>query len=133
MITELNENDNSISTGTTITSLNPPTTGVDAAVTIEGTEWLDATRVRIRYKFANKGSVPITSLKAKHGFAGGFQGVWNRTDSIQPGNSVTLGAVYSTTWIGVTLPAMYSIEIVAVNGSPDAVTSNNIASMEIKK
>jgi hypothetical protein len=133
VIAELNENDNSISTGTTITSLNPPTTGVDAAVTIEGIEWLDATRVRIRYKFANKGTTPITSLKAKHGFAGGFQGVWNRTDSIQPGNSVVLGSVYSTTWIGVALPAMYSIEIVAVNGSPDAVTNNNVASKEISK
>jgi hypothetical protein len=133
VIAELNENDNSISTGCNIAPINPPADGTDAEASIESYEWLDANRVRIRYKFTNKGSVAITSLKAKHGFANGFQGVWNRTDVIQPGRSVTLGAVYSTSWIGVTLPAIYTIEIVAVNGSPDAVTSNNIASKEIKK
>lgn len=133
VIPELNENDNSISTGTNITALNPPTTGVDASVTIDSYEWLDANRVRIRYTFHNKGSVQITSMKVNHGFVGGFNGTWNRTDRIDVGRSASFASVYNVTMPVTPIPTKYTLSIVAVNGSPDAVSSNNNASIEVKK
>jgi hypothetical protein len=133
VIKETNENDNTISTGTTITMLNPPAQGLDAAVTIDGYEWLDANRVRIRYTFYNRGTVGITSLKVTHGFVGSFTGTWNRADRIDVGRSMTLSSVYNVTTPSIPLPADYVLTITAVNGVPDSNGSNNVARMQIKK
>jgi hypothetical protein len=133
VIKETNENDNTISTGTTITMLNPPAQGLDAAVTIDGYEWLDANRVRIRYTFYNRGTVGITSLKVTHGFVGVFTLTWNRADRIDVGRSMTLSSVYNVTTPYIPLPADYVLTITAVNGVPDSNSANNTASMQIKK
>jgi hypothetical protein len=89
--------------------------------------------VRIRYTFHNKGSVKITSLKVNHGFVGGFNGTWNRADVIDVGRSASFASVYNITMPVTPIPTKYTLSIVAVNGSPDAVSSNNDASIEVKK
>ncbi len=93
-----------------------------ASVTIDSYEWLDANRVRIRYTFHNKGSVKITSLKVNHGFVGGFNGTWNRADVIDVGRSASFASVYNITMPVTPIPTKYTLSIVAVNGSPDAVS-----------
>jgi hypothetical protein len=132
-ILETNENDNSISTGTNITPLSPPSTGLDAGVTIDSYEWLDANRVRIRYTFFNRGTVVITSMKVQHGLVGGFTGTWNRTDRIEVGRSITMASVYNVTMPVIPLPTDYVLTITAVNGVPDNNSANNTARMQIKK
>jgi len=133
VIKETNENDNTISTGTTITLVNPPAAGLDASVTIDRYEWLDANRVRIYYTFYNKGSVVITSMKVNHGLVGGYTGTWNRTDRIEVGRSATFASVYNVTMPPVALPTDYVITITAVNGVPDNDVTNNTARLQIKK
>lgn len=133
VIKETNENDNTISTGTTITLVSPPAEGLDAAVTIDRYEWLDANRVRIFYTFHNKGSVVITSMKVNHGLVGSFTGTWNRTDRIEVGRSATFGSVYNVTMPTVALPTDYVLTITAVNGVPDNNPTNNTARLQIKK
>jgi hypothetical protein len=133
VIKETNENDNTISTGLNIVLAAPPAEGLDAAVTIDGYEWLDANRVRIRYTFHNKGSINITSLKVNHGLVGGFAGTWNRTDRIDVGRSITMASVYNVTMPPVALPTDYVLTIVAVNGVPDNNVANNTARLQIKK
>lgn len=133
VIKETNENDNTISTGTTITLASPPAEGLDAAVTIDRYEWLDANRVRIFYTFHNKGSVVITSMKVNHGLVGSFTGTWNRTDRIEVGRSATFGSVYNVTMPPVALPTDYVLTITAVNGVPDNNPTNNTARLQIKK
>jgi hypothetical protein len=132
-ILETNENDNSISTGTNITPLSPPSTGLDAGVTIDSYEWLDANRVRIRYTFFNRGTVVITSMKVQHGLVGGFIGTWNRTDRIEVGRSITMASVYNVTMPVIPLPTDFVLTITAVNGVPDNNSANNTARMQIKK
>jgi len=132
-IAETNENDNSISTGCTVTSLTPPVTGTDCAIRIDRYEWLDASRVRIWYTFTNTGNVTITSTKSSYGFTNGYQGVWNRADNIGVGRSATMGSVFNITTILTALPATFTITIVAVNGSPDAVSTNNTATIVVTK
>jgi len=133
VIKETNENDNTISTGLTITLVNPPASGLDASVTIDRYEWLDANRVRIFYTFYNKGSVVITSMKVNHGLVGGFTGTWSRADRIEVGKSATFGSVYNITSPPVALPTDYVLTITAVNGVPDNDSTNNTARMQIKK
>ena len=133
VIKETNENDNTISTGLTITMVNPPAQGLDAAVTIDGYEWLDANRVRIRYTFYNKGTVTITSMKVTHGLVGGFTGSWNRADKIDVGRSQTFASVYNVTSPPTPLPTDYVLTITAVNGVPDNDSTNNTARLQIKK
>ena len=133
VIKETNENDNTISTGLTITMANPPAQGLDAAVTIDGYEWLDANRVRIRYTFYNKGTVTITSMKVTHGLVGGFTGSWNRADKIDVGRSQTFASVYNVTSPPTPLPTDYVLTITAVNGVPDNDSTNNTARLQIKK
>jgi hypothetical protein len=41
--------------------------------------------------------------------------------------------VYNVTMPVTPIPTKYTLSIVAVNGSPDAVSSNNDASIEVKK
>ena len=133
VIKETNENDNTISTGLTITMVNPPAQGLDAAVTIDGYEWLDANRVRIRYTFYNKGTVTITSMKVTHGLVGGFTGSWNRADKIDVGRSQTFASVYNVTSPPTPMPTDYVLTITAVNGVPDNDSTNNTARLQIKK
>jgi hypothetical protein len=133
VIKETNENDNTISTGLTILPMAAPTEGLDAAVTIDRYEWLDANRVRIFYTFHNKGSVVITSMKINHGLVGGFAGTWNRTDRIDVGRIATFGSVYNVTMPVVPLPTDYVLTITAVNGVPDNNATNNTARLQIKK
>ena len=133
VIKETNENDNTISTGLTITMANPPAQGLDAAVTIDGYEWLDANRVRIRYTFYNKGTVTITSMKVTHGLVGGFTGTWNRADKIDVGRSQTFASVYNVTSPPTPMPTDYVLTITAVNGVPDNDSTNNTARLQIKK
>ena len=133
VIKETNENDNTISTGLTITIANPPAQGLDAAVTIDGYEWLDANRVRIRYTFYNKGTVTITSMKVTHGLVGGFTGTWNRADKIDVGRSQTFSSVYNVTSPPTPMPTDYVLTITAVNGVPDNDSTNNTARLQIKK
>jgi len=131
VILEFNENDNTISTGTTITALNPPTTGVDAEVKINSFTWLDANRVRINYTVFNRGSVAITSWKGTFGFEGAALGTWNRADRIAVGSSMSFGSVMYLN--GLTMPRNFTISIVAVNGSPDAVSSNNTSTILVTR
>jgi hypothetical protein len=113
--------------------VNPPAQGLDAAVTIDGYEWLDANRVRIRYTFYNKGTVTITSMKVTHGLVGGFTGTWNRADKIDVGRSQTFSSVYNVTTPPTPLPTDYVLTITAVNGVPDNDSTNNTARLQIKK
>jgi len=131
VILEFNENDNTISTGTAITALNPPTTGVDAEVKINSFTWLDANRVRINYSVFNRGSVAITSWKATYGFEGAALGTWNRADRIAVGGSMSFGSVMYLN--GLTMPRNFTISIVAVNGSPDAVSTNNTSTILVTR
>ena len=133
VIKETNENDNTISTGITITLVNPPAQGLDASVTIDRYEWLDANRVKIYYTFYNKGSVVITSMKVNHGLVGGFNGTWNRADRIDVGRSQTLASVYNITAPATPIPTDYVLTITAVNGVPDNDSTNNTARLQIKK
>ena len=132
VLLELNENDNSISTGTNITSLNPPTTGVDAEIKITGYTWLDASRVRINYTVFNRGSVDITGWKATFGFEGSVQGSWNRGDLIRVGASMSFGSVMYPP-ATLTFPRNFTISITAVNGVPDAVSANNTSTILVTK
>jgi hypothetical protein len=132
VIFETNENDNTISTGTTITPLSPPTEGADMEIKINSYTWLDASRVRINYTVFNRGSVVVTSWKANHGFEGSTVGVWNRTDRIEVGRSMSFGSVIYPP-ASLTFPRNFTISITAVNGAPDVVTTNNTATILVAK
>ena len=57
----------------------------------------------------------------------------NRADVIDVGRSASFASVYNITMPVTPIPTKYTLSIVAVNGSPDAVSSNNDASIEVKK
>jgi len=132
VIFETNENDNTISTGTTITPLSPPTEGADMEIKINSYTWIDGSRVRINYTVFNRCSVVVTSWKANHGFEGSTTGVWNRTDRIEVGRNMSFGSVIYPP-ASLTFPRNFTISITAVNGAPDAVTSNNTATILVAK
>ena len=132
VIIETNENDNTISTGCTITALNPPIGGVDMEVKLTGYTWLDATRVRMNYTVWNRGAVKVTSWKATFGFEGGTVGVWNRADQIGIGQSMSFGSVMYPP-ASLTFPRNWNITIVAVNGVPDSNSNNNSSTIQVVK
>jgi subtilisin family serine protease len=129
---ETNENDNVALTSINVTQAPTPGQGVDGEIKINSYEWLDATRVRIRYTFTNRGTVNITSWKALAGFEGRPQTTWNRTDVIAPGRSVVLGSVFPSNLYG-TMPNTFKIEVTQVNGAPDSNISNNVATIFVQK
>ena len=131
-VQETNENDNVALTSINVTQIPTPGQGVDGEIRITGYEWLDATRVRIRYTFTNRGTANITSWKALAGFDGRPQTTWNRTDSVAPGRSISMGSVFPSNMFG-TLPNTFKIEITQVNGSPDINISNNVATILVSK
>jgi len=129
---ETNENDNVAITSINVTQVTAPGQGVDGEIKITGYEWLDATRVRIRYSFTNKGSVNITSWKALAGFEGRPQTTWNRGDFLTPGKTLSFGSVFSSNMYG-TMPNTFKIEVTQVNGAPDSNISNNVATIFVQK
>lgn len=131
-IDESNETDNVALTSINVTSALPPQGALDIEVIITSFEWLDASRVRIWYKVTNKSTVAVTSWKATVGFVGQQQMVWNRTDKIQPGLSISQGTVWYASQMGA-LPATWKIEATQVNGMPDINPTNNIATIVITK
>jgi hypothetical protein len=87
--------------------------------------------VRINYTTFNRGSVPITSWKATYGFEGGQIATWDRADRIAVGANMSFGSVMYLN--GLTMPRNFTIKIVAVNGSPDAVATNNTSTILVTK
>jgi len=131
-INESNENDNVAYTSINITSPPPPDMSIDLETKILRYEWLDASRVRITHTTTNKGTTACTSRKFTMGFEGMPQVTQNRAETILPGRSITTGNVmYSSNW--GTLPNTFKIEIVSVNGAPDANSANNIATILVNK
>jgi hypothetical protein len=130
---ETNETDNIAFTSINVTTPTPPPNmSVDLETKILRYEWLDATRVRVWHTTTNKGTTTCTSRKFTMGFAGMPQTTQTRNETIPPGGSVTAGNVqYSTSW--GTLPNTFKIEIVSVNGAPDANSANNVATILIAK
>jgi thermitase len=129
---ENNENDNVAVTSINVTQIPTPGQTVDGEIKITGYEWLDATRVRIRYTFTNKGTATITSWKAVVGFDGNPTSTWNRTDVIAPGRSASFGSVFPSVLYG-TLPNTFRIDVTQVNGAPDGNMSNNKSSILVSK
>ena len=131
-ISESNENDNVAYTSINVTSPPPPNMSIDLETKILRYEWLDANRVRITHTITNKGTATCTSRKFTMGFAGMPQSTQTRTETILPGRSATNGNVqYSSNW--GTLPNTFKIEIVSVNGAPDANSANNVATILVNK
>lgn len=130
---ETNETDNIAFTSINVTTPTPPPNmSVDLETKILRYEWLDATRVRVWHTTTNKGTTTCTSRKFTMGFAGMPQTTQTRNETIPPGASVTAGNVqYSTSW--GTLPNTFKIEIVSVNGAPDANSANNVATILITR
>jgi hypothetical protein len=93
---------------------------------------LDATRVRIGYRFKNVGSATVTNLKATAGFDGRTPNNWNRTETYAPGSSRSMGSVFYTN-MSPTFPNTFRIKIVQVNGVIDENPTNNEASILIVK
>jgi hypothetical protein len=105
---------------------------IDLETKILSYEWLDASRVRITHTTTNKGTATCTSRKFTMGFEGMPQVTQTRTETILPGRSATNGNVmYSSSW--GTLPNTFKIEIVLVNGAPDANSANNVATILITR
>ncbi len=129
---ENNENDNVALTSINVTQIPTPGQTVDGEIKITGYEWLDATRVRIRYTLTNKGTATITSWKAVVGFDGNPTSTWNRTDVILPGRSASFGSVFPSILYG-TLPNTFRIDVTQVNGAPDGNMSNNKSSILVSK
>lgn len=127
-ILETNENDNVALTNIQITPAIVPTTPIDGEIIITGYTWLDATRVKIGYRFTNRGTTTITSWKANVGFQGRGTNTWNRADVLAPGKSMSGGTVWYTNNMG-TLPNTFKIEVVQVNGTIDGNLSNNVATI----
>jgi hypothetical protein len=109
-----------------------PTEGVDLAVRIDSYEFLDATRVRIRYTFTNPGNVDILNLKATAGFDGRPATTWTRTETYKPGTSKSMASVFPSNMWG-TLPNTFRIKITQVNGVADTNVANNEASILIQR
>jgi len=131
-VNESNENDNIAQTAITVFTPTPPTQSLDAQAEVTGFEWLDTTRVRIRYKITNRGTAPITSWKAVVGFDGQWQSTWNRTETILPGRSTTGGTVWASNLQG-TLPNTWRIRVTELNGLPDSNPANNEASILVTR
>lgn len=129
-VQETNENDNVAMTSINVTLPPAPTEGVDLLVKIESYEFLDSTRVRIRYTFANVGKVDVVSLKATAGFDGKPATTWTRTELYRPGTSKSMASVFPSVMWG-TLPNTFRIKIIQVNGVADANASNNESSIII--
>ena len=129
-IAESNENDNVAMTAINVTVPPPPTTQLDMQVEISGYEWLDATRVKIGYRFKNVGSATVTNLKATAGFDGRTPNTWTRTETYAPGSSKSMGSVFYTN-MSPTFPNTFRIKIVQVNGVIDENPTNNEASILI--
>jgi hypothetical protein len=127
-VQETNENDNVAFTSINVTQMPTPTDGVDGEIKITGYEWIDATRVRIRYMLTNRGTSNITSWKAVVGFDGMPQVTWNRNDIIAPGRYGSFGSVFTSNLYG-TIPNTFRINVTQVNGVPDSNISNNTASI----
>lgn len=132
LVQETNENDNVAMTSINVTLPPAPTEGADLAVRIDSYEFLDATRVRIRYTFTNTGKVDILSLKATVGFDGKPSTTWTRTETYKPGTSKSMGSVFPSVMWG-TLPNTFRIKITQVNGVADTNVANNEASILIQK
>jgi subtilisin family serine protease len=131
-INESNENDNIAQTAITVFGSTPPNQSLDAMVEVTGFEWLDASRVRVRYKVTNKGTATITSWKAAVGFDGQWKSNWNRTETILPGRSVTGGTVWPSNLHGQ-LPNSWRIRVTELNGLPDSNPANNEASIVVTR
>lgn len=131
-VQETNENDNVAYTSINVTQTPTPGEGVDGEIKILSYEWLDATRVRIRYSFTNRGNVNITSWKAIVGFEGKPALTWTRNDFIAPGRSAVMGSVFPSNLYG-TLPNTFKIEVTQVNGIVDSNISNNVATILVTK
>lgn len=131
-INESNENDNIAQTAVTVFTPTPPTQNLDVQAEVTGYEWIDATRVRIRYKVTNKGTATVTSWKAVVGFDGQWNSTWNRTETILPGRSVTGGTVWPTNLQGQ-LPNTWRIRVTELNGLPDSNPANNEASILVTR
>jgi subtilisin family serine protease len=129
-VQETNENDNVAMTSINVTLPPAPTEGVDLLVKIESYEFLDSTRVRIRYTFSNVGKVDVVSLKATAGFDGKPATTWTRTELYRPGTSKSMASVFPSNMWG-TLPNTFRIKIIQVNGVADANASNNESSIII--
>jgi hypothetical protein len=131
-INESNENDNVAYTSINVTSPPPPNMSIDLETKILRYEWLDADRVRVWHTTTNKGTSVCTSRKFTMGFDGMQVMTQNRAETIQPGRSVTNGNVFSKVLWG-TMPNTFKIEIVGVNGAPDANPANNVATILVQK
>jgi hypothetical protein len=129
-VQETNENDNVAMTSINITLPPAPTEGMDLLVKIDSYEFLDSTRVRVRYTFANVGKVDIVSLRATAGFDGKPATTWTRTELYKPGVSKSMASVFPSNMWG-TLPNTFRIKIIQVNGVADANASNNESSIII--
>lgn len=131
-IKESDETDNVCYTSINVTAPPPPNMSIDLETKILRYEWLDAERVRIWHTTTNKGTATCTSRKFTMGFEGMQQMTQNRAETILPGKSVTNGNVmYKANYD--TLPKMFKIEILAANGTPDASSANNVATILISK
>jgi len=130
-VQETNENDNVAMTSINVTLPPAPTEGVDLGVKINSYEFLDATRVRIRYTFTNAGSVDVLNLKATAGFDGRPATTWTRTETYKPGTSKSMASVFPSNMWG-TLPNTFRIKITQVNGISDTNVSNNESSILVK-
>jgi len=131
-INESNENDNIAQTAITVSSTTPPNQSLDAQAEVTGFEWLDASRVRIRYKVTNRGTATITSWKAVVGFEGQWNSNWNRAETILPGRSVTGGTVWPSNLHGQ-LPNSWKIRVTELNGLLDSNPANNEASIVVTR
>ena len=131
-INESNENDNIAQTAITVSTPTPPSQNLDVQAEVTGYEWLDANRVRVRYKVTNRGTATVTSWKAVVGFDGQWQSNWNRTETILPGRSVTGGTVWPSNLQGQ-LPNSWRIRVTELNGLPDSNPANNEASILVTR
>jgi hypothetical protein len=132
LVDESNENDNIAQTAVTVFAPTPPSQNLDVQAEVTGYEWLDASRVRVRYKVTNKGTATVTSWKAVVGFDGQWQTTWNRTETILPGRSVTGGTVWSSNLQGQ-LPNTWRMRVTELNGLPDSNPANNEASILVTR
>jgi hypothetical protein len=99
-------------------------------VEITGYTWLDASRVRVSYRFRNVGAATVTSLKATAGFDGRTPNTWNRTETYAPNTSRSMSSVFPSN-MSPSFPNTFRIKIVQVNGVIDENTANNEASILI--
>jgi hypothetical protein len=131
-INESNETDNVCYTSINVTSPPPPDMNIDLSISISRYEWLTNGSVRVWYHVTNKGTATCTSWKATTQWEGGPLMTWNRNETIRPGQTVTQGTAQSSVLWGK-MPNTFKIQIVAVNGVPDANSSNNVATILVNK